>query len=112
MRAEYEPRRVSDASVLSEQIRRVFDAWTVACRHPRAKLTADRRSKVRARLSEGYTPEDLILAVKGAATGAYVDGRGHKWDDLSLVCRSGSNVERFMALAGADGDAIMAKVLG
>jgi hypothetical protein len=86
-------------SVESESIRVVFDAWVEACQHPRAKLTADRRAKVRARLKEGYTTDDLIRAVQGAAKGAYTDARGHTWDDLSLVCRSGSNVERFIDMA-------------
>src|SRR4051812_4495170 len=62
-------------SITAEQIRAVFDAWTDLCKHPRAKLTADRRTRVRARLREGYTSEDLIRAVRGAAKGAYVDGR-------------------------------------
>lgn len=91
-------------SIEMEQIRAVFLEWVEACKHPKAKLTADRRSKVKARLKEGYTSEDLILAVRGAARGAYVDTRGHRWDDLSLICRSGSNVERFIALAGDGAD--------
>lgn len=98
-------------SIEGAQIREVFDAWVEVCKHPRAKLTQDRRTKVKARLKDGYTTVDLIAAVRGAARGAYVDGRGHKWDDLTLICRSGSNVERFIALAGPDGDELTSKFI-
>lgn len=100
-------------SARGEDVRAVFDAWQEFCRHPRAKLTQDRRQKVRARLREGYTREDLIQAVRGAAKGAYVDARGVKWDDLSLICRDGTHVERFMGLDHLGGSAeISRKFLG
>jgi hypothetical protein len=100
-------------SIESAIIREVFDTWRVACGHERAKLTQDRRSKVRARLREGYTSSDLMEAVHGAAIGAYVDGRGHKWDDLTLICRSGTNVERFIAIRQANtvGDELRGKFI-
>lgn len=97
-------------TVLAEDVRAVFDAWQTECGHTRAKLTQDRRQKVRARLREGYTRQDLIQAVRGAARGAYVDARGIKWDDLSLICRDGTHVERFMAI-GEQPD-LKAKFLG
>jgi hypothetical protein len=98
-------------SIEGEQVREVFDEWVEVCGHPRAKLTSDRRSKVRARLKEGYTSVDLKQAVRGAARGAYVDARGHKWDDLTLICRSGANVERFIALAGPDAKQLSEKFI-
>jgi hypothetical protein len=87
-------------SIEGTLVKAVFEEWVRVCKHPKARLTADRRSKVRARLRDGYTSEDLMQAVRGAAKGAYVDPRGHKWDDLTLICRSGANVERFIALGG------------
>lgn len=98
-------------SIEGAQIRTVFDAWVEVCKHPRARLTPDRRSKVRARLKDGYTTCDLIQALHGAARGAYVDARGHKWDDLTLICRSGAFVERFMQLAGPDAEALTSKFI-
>lgn len=96
----------------AEVIREVFDYWRKTCDHPSAKLTTGRRSKVRARLKEGYTRLQLLAAVRGAARGAFTDTRGHVWDDLELICRSGSNVERFEAFDGGDATVIAGKFLG
>lgn len=95
-----------------EDVRDVFGYWRVECNHPRAKLTADRKAKVRARLRDGYTVDDLKQAVRGATKGAFRDHKGHVWDDLTLICRSGANVERFMQMAGPEQAAIAAKFLG
>jgi hypothetical protein len=55
--------------------RRVFAHWQTACKHPTAKFTSDRRSKVEARLREGFTEADLIAAVDGAARAPFTNDR-------------------------------------
>jgi len=81
------------------EISELFAFWQQQCGHPHAKLTSDRRTKIRARLSDGYTVEDVRRAIGGAAVAAFVDDRGKRHDDLELICRNGSKLESFMARA-------------
>jgi hypothetical protein len=90
-----EPSRLDDAAF----IRQVFDRWRERCNHPQAKLTADRRAKVKARIREGRTLEDFFAAIEGAARAAFVNDEGKRFDDLELICRSGAKFESFMARA-------------
>lgn len=90
-----EPSRLDDAAF----IRQVFDRWQERCDHPQAKLTADRRAKVKARIREGRTLEDFFAAIEGAARAAFVNDEGKRFDDLELICRSGAKFESFMARA-------------
>lgn len=76
--------------------RRVFAHWQAACNHPTARFTNDRRSKVEARLREGYTEQQLLAAVDGAARAPFTNEQGKTFDDLELICRTGSKVEGFM----------------
>jgi hypothetical protein len=85
-----------DADSRSAIARRVFAHWQTVCQHPTAKFTGDRRSKVEARLREGFSEADLIAAVDGAARAPFVNDQGKTFDDLELICRTGSKVEGFM----------------
>lgn len=81
---------------------RIFDHWRRACDHPAAKLTADRGNKVVARLREGYSEQDVIAAIDGCAGSAFHRGEndsGTKYDDLTLICRTGSQLEKFRDMA-------------
>lgn len=79
------------------QTRRIFAYWQQRCDHPRAKLTADRMSKVLARLRDGYTQADIFTAIDGAAEHAFVNSdTGQRYDDLSLICRDGAKLEGFI----------------
>lgn len=77
-------------------IRELFAYWQQRCGHPQAKLTADRRGKVKARLREGYTAEQIRAAIDGAAEAPFVGDNGKRYDDLELICRKGSKVEDFI----------------
>jgi hypothetical protein len=90
-----EPSRLDDAAFIHQ----VFDRWQERCDHPQAKLTADRRAKVKARIREGRTLEDFFAAIEGAARAAFVNDEGKRFDDLELICRSGAKFESFMARA-------------
>jgi hypothetical protein len=68
--------------------------------HPDAKPIDKRRRAVAARIREGYTVEQLKQAVDGCARTPHNMGqneRHERYDDLELICRSGTQVERFMA---------------
>lgn len=84
------------SGVTKEDARDLFEYWQRACGHPQAKATRDRIAKVHARLREGYTPEQIREAIDGAARGAFVNDAGKRFDDLELICRSGSKLESFI----------------
>jgi hypothetical protein len=84
-----------------EAVRLVFEHWTVVMNKPKAKLTGDRERRIKARIREGYTVDDLKAAVDGCKASDFHQGRdpksdGKVWDDLELICRDGKHVEQFM----------------
>lgn len=83
-----------------DQIRAVFGHWlAVMRRNPKTtKLDAKREGKIRARLREGRTVEDLCRAIDGCRASSWhmgdnPDGKRH--DDVELICRDAAHVERF-----------------
>lgn len=89
---------------LKEVAGRVFAHWQQRCNHPKARLTPERAGKILARLKQGYTQNDLFAAIDGCASSAFHSGTnetGAVYDDIELICRNGSNVERFASMAGA-----------
>ena len=89
-----------------KHIREVFEHWQTARTHPLAKLTRERAAKIRARLREGYSVEDLKAAIDGVEQSPHHRGEndeGRIWDDLELICRNGSKVEMFRELARGAG---------
>lgn len=81
-------------------VREVFDYWRDKMIHPRAKLDSTRRSKIAARLRDGFTVDELKQAVDGCAESAWHMGdnpSSKKFDDIALICRDASKVESFIA---------------
>lgn len=87
-----------------KKILRVIEHWKTATNHPKAKTDAvDRFDMVKARLKEGFTEEELLLAVDGIAAMPYVGNEGRKatgtrkerHDRLGIALGSGEAVERF-----------------
>lgn len=84
----------------ADQVRVIFDFWVSSTgRDPKkTKLTDDRRRAVRARLDEGYTAERICRAIEGCASDPWNRGeneRGRRYDDLTLICRTGAKLEDF-----------------
>lgn len=87
-------------------VREVFDYWREKLIHPNARLDSNRRSKIAARLKDGYTVEDLKSAIDGCASSSWHMGQNpsnKKFDDIALICRDASKVEGFMAGTTAAG---------
>jgi len=83
----------------NKDIKDIYVYWKEIMKHPGAKLTPDRKQKIKARLQEGYTKEQIIRAIKGCASSPYHMGdneQGTVYDDLTLICRNGSKLEGFM----------------
>lgn len=91
----------------AEAIREVFDYWVEKTYTKGRKpiLGAKRRSKLNARLSEGYTVEDLKLAVDGVLLSPWHMGdnpSGKKYLDIVTIFRDDAQVEKFMNMADGD----------
>lgn len=88
------------------QIRAVFDHWvTVMRRNPKTtKLDSKREGKIRARLREGRTVEELCRAVDGCRASAWHMGDnpdGQRHDDIELICRNAVKLENFLGGSAA-----------
>lgn len=103
---------VKDARLASEgqQVAAVFTYWRERREEmlgvgdgPVARMTDKRAGKIRARLKEGYTVEQLKQAVDGLLGSAWHVQRG--FNDLEMACRDQEHVDRFRTWAKGDGDA-------
>lgn len=79
--------------------REIFAYWQARCHHAQAKPTSDRLGKIRARRRDGYTQEQMLRAIDGAAVAAWVNEHGKRFDDLELIFRNGSKLEDFIGRA-------------
>lgn len=82
----------------AQLVQMVFDFWVRTCGKDtnRTKLGEKREKAVLARLRDGFTPEYVQDAIRGAAVACYVDpSSGLRYDDLELICRNEVNLERF-----------------
>lgn len=83
----------------STQVKEIFDHWKMVMKkNESSKLTKERDKKIRERLKEGYTVEQIKFAIDGCANSPHNMGQnenGKIYDDLELICRTGSHVERF-----------------
>lgn len=78
-----------------EQIIAVFDYWRERCNHPNARFDGKRFDLIKSRLRQ-FTPDELRMAIDGAAVDAYVDPKtGKRHDRLGLVLESAERVEDF-----------------
>jgi len=90
----------------SKEITALIDRWRVGTQHPKAKHSRDRLEIIKARLKDGYSLEQLELAIDGIACFAFVvngqrvrEGKpSNRHDSLSLALKGGENTERFANL--------------
>lgn len=100
---------VEDSS-LSPLIKSIFEHWRETMGKNGAKLTPERRSKIAARLRQGYTADQIKRAIDGCAGSKFHRDGNH--DDLTLICRTGSKLESFESMPVPDrsdwqGDALL-----
>ena len=88
----------------------VFKYWANTRHHalglngqgPKQVPTARRLSKIKARLAEGYTVDQLKAAIDGVLASDYHLKGGYT--DIELICRDQSHVERYMLRAPQRGE--------
>lgn len=93
---------------LSSRVKEVFDHWRTVMNHPKAKLDPSRRSKIGARLRDGFSVEELKSAIDGCRSSEWHMGQNEnkrKYNDISLICRDASRVEAFQLVADGSGKA-------
>lgn len=96
---------------MTDQITAVFDYWRSIMGHARARLDDSRKKIILARLKDGYTVEDLCLAIDGNKASAWHQGendRGGIYDGIELICRSASHVDKFIR-AGEQAHSLIAR---
>lgn len=106
----------------SSAVRELFEYWQLRTGHERAKLDAKRARKIRDRLKDGYTVDEIRQAINGVAKFPFVvdggrssTGRSNqRFDDIELVCRNGPNLERFgqLGVGTIDRNVERAKLVG
>ena len=77
----------------------IFEHWKSVMGKGNNSVLNDKRTKaIAARLKEGYTVEQIKTAITGCSMTPHNMGQndnGKKYDELELICRDGSQVERF-----------------
>ena len=78
----------------------IFEYWRdVMDKGVTTKPTKGRIDKIKARLKDGYSPEQIKQAIDGCAQSDYHMGKndaGKKYDCLTLICRSAEKLEQFI----------------
>lgn len=77
----------------------VFAHWQAVMESPQSKFTPERKTKIEARLKDGYTVEQIMQAIDGCRGSAFHMGendRSTKYNDLTLICRDGVHLENFI----------------
>ena len=91
--------QLKDKSAKANDALEIFTHWKSVMKKSNNSLLNTKRTKaITARLKEGYTVEQIKLAITGCSMTPHNMGQndnGKKYDDLELICRDGSNVERF-----------------
>lgn len=90
-----------------DHARILFEYWATKTGRTvnRSRLTPQRRSRVRARLRDGYTVEQLHRAIDGIAGTPFYAGdndRGQRYDTFDFIMRSAENVEKGIELSGSN----------
>lgn len=85
----------------------IFDYWKLKCEHPTAKLSPKREKKIRDRLKDSFTIDDLKAAIDGIRCSDFHMGREERnskiYDDLELIFRDIEHVEMFINMPGNNG---------
>lgn len=85
---------------LESNCKMIFDHWVkVMNKNSSTKFTPERKSKIKARLRDGYPIDQILSAINGCASSAWHMGKnenGKIYDDLTLICRDGSKLESFL----------------
>lgn len=86
---------------LKENIYVVFEFWKTTFNSQKTVLTEKRKKKIEARLEQGYSVEDIKLAITNCSKSDYHMGkneRGTIYNDIELICREPEKLDRFITM--------------
>ena len=88
----------------NEDIKEVFDHWCAVMKKNNAKFSEDRKTKIRARLKEDYSVDQIKLGIAGCALSDWHMGRdartnGKSYNDIKKICENAEKLEWFIELA-------------
>lgn len=81
------------------KVSEVFDFWKTTMGKTRSKLTDAVRSKIQARLDEGFSPDELLSAITGCAQSSFHMGNnpeGSLHNSIDLIFRNSNKTEFFI----------------
>lgn len=90
------------ASSPADAVLRLFHHWRMRTGRATSQLTPERARVLRRRLADGYTEADIKRAIDGCAGSDFHSGnndRDKAYNDLTLICRTGSKLEDFIQMA-------------
>jgi hypothetical protein len=85
----------------ASDIHALWEYWKQVMNHPGAKFSNERKTKIRARLAQGYTRHELEDAIRGCAASPHhmgVNDTGTVYDSINLILRNAEKVDFFRAL--------------
>lgn len=86
-------------NVNNKDANEIFDHWkSVMKKNNLSKLNDKRLKAIKGRLKEGYSVDQIKMAINGCSMTPHNMGQNDnnkKYDDIELICRDGVNVERF-----------------
>lgn len=80
----------------SNAVLEVFKFWQKETGRSKTRLVPERRDKIRARLRQGFTIQDLKDAVTGATLSEH-HSKNQEWLDITTIFKNGSVVENHIA---------------
>jgi len=89
-------------SLVDLKIDDIFSRWKLVMNHQVAKLDSARKKIIAARLRDGYSSEELKLAIDGCKLSPFHMGQNDQsvvYDGIEVIFKSGGNVDKFIALA-------------
>lgn len=99
----------SEGSTSTAQVREVFEFWRENTGKTHAKLDRKREVRIRARLSEKFTVEDLKQAIANRIHDPWLMGKDPKstriYDGLETLLRDAAQVERLRDIGKSNGSA-------
>lgn len=99
---------VTESDFLVVSVREVFEYWRTRTKHLQAKLTPERDDRIRSRLKQGYTVDQIKRAIDGCLASPYHQGQNDKgavYDSIELICRTGDKLEKFIGYLGSEANA-------
>ena len=84
----------------------LIERWKIATGHPKSKTSADRVKLIKSRLRDGYSVEQIELAIDGLASHPFVvnaqrraEGKdSQRYDQLEHCLKGGQKLEQFAVL--------------